>query len=123
MVFGHGSADYLVNSPATVAQAVMTALRLFQGEWFLDTTAGVPWLSQVMGRGGAYDIVIRQAIQNVQGVVALGDSYTSALDTIYRELTVLDDGIVTAYGAGGLDFTVPYGGYGTGPYNTNPYGS
>jgi hypothetical protein len=41
--FGGGSNDFLVNTPETVAQAVMTRLNLLQGEWFLDTTAGMPW--------------------------------------------------------------------------------
>lgn len=35
MVWGHGDRDMLVDSPTAVAQAVLTRLKLWQGEWFL----------------------------------------------------------------------------------------
>lgn len=87
--FGQGSEDYLVDSPAAIAQEVMTTLLVFQGEWFLDTTAGVPWFTQVAGVNTVpiYDQVIKQAILNVQGVTAIV-SYSSTLDRVHRSLSV-----------------------------------
>ena len=87
--FGQGSDNYLVDSRAAVAQEVQTTLLLFQGEWFLDTTVGVPWFTQVAGVGTIpiYDQVIKQAIQNVQGVTGIAN-YSSTLNRASRALTV-----------------------------------
>jgi len=87
--FGQGSDNYLVDSRAAVAQEVQTTLLLFQGEWFLDTTVGVPWFTQVVGVGTipSYDQVIKQAIQNVQGVTGIAN-YSSTLNRASRALTV-----------------------------------
>lgn len=87
--YGQGSANYLVDSRAAVAQEVQTTLLLFQGEWFLDTSAGVPWFTQVAGVGTipTYDQVIKQAIENVQGVTGIV-SYSSTLNRVTRTLTV-----------------------------------
>jgi hypothetical protein len=49
MTFGFGSANFLVNSPQTVQQATVTGLKLFLGEWFLNTSVGMPWNTQVIG--------------------------------------------------------------------------
>lgn len=89
IAYGQGSANYLVDSRAAVAQEVQTTLLLFQGEWFLDITAGVPWFTQVAGVGTIpiYDQVIKQAIQGVQGVTAIVN-YSSILDRVTRALTV-----------------------------------
>lgn len=88
-VFGHGTADYLINSSAAVAQAVLTALELFQGEWFLDNQAGVPYMQQILGYNtqSLYDIILKQVIFNVQGVTGIV-SYTSVLNPTTRKLTV-----------------------------------
>lgn len=43
MTFGQGLANFAVDAEAT-AQNVRTRLELLQGEWFLDTSAGVPYL-------------------------------------------------------------------------------
>jgi hypothetical protein len=71
--FGTGLQNYLVDSPQAVAQCVYTALRLLLGEWFLDTTKGVPWLTKVIGFGteSTQDIVIQNAILGVQGVTGI----------------------------------------------------
>lgn len=37
MCLGHGSADYIENTPEAVAQNVMTRLSLWSGQWFIDT--------------------------------------------------------------------------------------
>ena len=48
--FGQGDDTWLVNSPEAVAQAIKTRFLLWYGEWFLDTTAGTPWIQSVLGR-------------------------------------------------------------------------
>lgn len=94
--FGQGSANFLVNSPAAVAQAVLTRLDLFQGEWFLDTTEGTPYGAQVLGEHtrATYDAAIRSRILGTQGVTGI-TSYASSVSG--RDLTVTAT-IATAYG-------------------------
>ena len=97
-VFGGGAADFLVNTPEAVAQAVLTRLRLLRGEWFLDTTAGMPWDTDVLGKytSGKYDAAIRMCILGTQGVTEL-TSYSSTADPETRVLTVTAT-INTIYG-------------------------
>ncbi|KUZ78308.1 hypothetical protein [Burkholderia ubonensis] len=97
-VFGGGAADFLVNSPETVAQAVLTRLRLLRGEWFIDMTVGMPWATDVLGKytGGTYDAAIRQRILGTQGVTEIA-SYSSSVDPETRTLTVAAT-INTIYG-------------------------
>jgi hypothetical protein len=90
-----GHTQFLVNSPQCVAQAVLTRLRLWQGQWFLDTNVGVPYLQQVIGFGtaGVRDGAIQNAILNTPGVNQILDyssqlngralTITATIDTIY----------------------------------------
>lgn len=88
-VMGQGGANYLVDSREAVAQEVQTTLLVFQGEWFLDVTAGVPWFTQVAGVGTIpiYDQIIKEAILNVEGVTAIA-KYSSTLNRATRSLNV-----------------------------------
>lgn len=94
--------DFYVDSPEAVAQAVSTRLKLFQGEWFLDTTDGTPWFQDVLGKytRATYDSVVRLRLLRTQGVLALlsfSSTYTgetrtlvqtATIDTIYGTTTV-----------------------------------
>jgi hypothetical protein len=79
--FGRSMAEFLNNSPAAVAQAVMTRLKLAQGEWFLDQTDGTPYSTQILGTGTQtlYDKAIRERILDTPGVQSI-DDYASTLD-------------------------------------------
>ena len=96
--FGGSQNDFYVNQPEAVGQAVETGLKLFQGEWFLDTTAGVPWRQNILGKyaANAYDAILKAQILNTQGVQTL-DSYSSSQDPATRALTVTAT-IDTIYG-------------------------
>jgi hypothetical protein len=80
---GRGQGNFLINSPACVAQSVLTRLKLWQGQWFLDLTEGTPWLQQILGKTSkqAYDLAIRARVLGTQGVTAI-TSYSSTLDTV-----------------------------------------
>ena len=127
-LFGHSASNFLVNSPAAVAQLIQTALLLFQGEWFLDTSAGVPWFTQVAGNNSntVYDPIIKQAILNVTGVLNIV-SYSSSLNTATRVLTITVT-VDTQFSADAITVTqainvVSGGGYGTGGYGVSLYGT
>lgn len=95
--FGASQTNFLVNSPAAVAQAVLTRLKLLKGEYFLDATAGTPWSTEVIGvrTRPTYDQAIRTRILGTQGVTGIGN-YSSSLAG--RALTVTAT-IDTIYGA------------------------
>lgn len=104
--FGNPAADFFQNQPEAVAQAVQTRLGLFTGEWFLDTTEGTAWRTQVLGRNTdkTYDLVIKQRILGTQGVTAIA-AYSSTLDRNTRKLSVLAT-ISTIYGSATVQATI-----------------
>jgi hypothetical protein len=95
-VFGQSQANFLVNSPAMVGQLVATTLKLWQGEWFLDTLYGTPWLQNILGVFGVksvVDMLIQSVILAVPGVTSIV-SYSSTLQGRALSITVTID---TAY--------------------------
>lgn len=97
--FGQGQANFLVNSPAAVGQSVLTRLKLWRGEWFLDTSVGTPWLTEVMGKNtqSIYDRAVQTIVIQTVGVTSIA-TYNSVLDTAARSLAVTMT-INTQYGA------------------------
>lgn len=87
--FGHGLADFHEDSPEAVAQAVKTRLRLFTGEWFLDSAEGTPWTQAVLGRHTAETRApaLRERILGTAGVTAL-TAFEAGFDGESRRLTV-----------------------------------
>lgn len=98
--FGNGSRDFLRDSPATVAQAVTTRLLLLKGEWFLDTSEGTPYATEILGTNtqSTRDRAVRNRILGTQGVREIlsyfsevqdrGFRVTATVDTIYGQITV-----------------------------------
>lgn len=99
--FGQGQANFYVNNPEAVAQAIETRLLLMQGEWFLDILEGTPYATQILGRNRqtTYDAAIRKAILDTQGVISI-ESYASQLSAD-RELNV-QARVNTIYGEAAL---------------------
>lgn len=86
---GHGGADYHVDTPECVAQAVKTRLALLAGEWFLDLLEGTPYATHVWGKQlkETYDPVLRRRILQTEGVLEIV-SYDSSFNSETRKLTV-----------------------------------
>lgn len=108
MQFGHGAADFLVDSSAAVAQAIYTRLMLWQGEYWLDLLAGTPWYQQILGkpRGpGAPDAAIRARIAGTPFVIRIID-YASAYQPTNRSWTV-GCKVDTYFGPVDLSFAMP----------------
>lgn len=97
--FGYNQV-WLQDSPATVAQAVLTRMRLYTEEWFLDFTEGLD-KSLILGYGtqGTRDLAIQSRITGTPGVLSIV-SYSSSvddtrtfivnvtIDTIYGQTTI-----------------------------------
>lgn len=98
-VIGSG-ADFLVNSPEAVAQAISTRLKLWKGEWFVNKNEGTPWNQEVLGKryaGRNPDSVIKQRILGTDGVTGIS-SYSSSYDGNSRQFSVTAT-VETQYGA------------------------
>jgi len=64
----------LVTSSDEVRQKVLQNLRTFRGEWFLDTTIGVPWFQSILKKRPVPSVVeslIKLEILNTIGVIEL----------------------------------------------------
>lgn len=80
---------FFTNDPDAVAQAIQTRMALWQGQWFLDTTDGTPWLQDILGprAGRNPEAAIKQRILGTPGVDAIA-SYSSNYDAAARTFTV-----------------------------------
>lgn len=64
----------LVDGAQRVAQQIKVTLLTWLGEWFLDTTFGVPYLERIMVKSPSraqIESVIRSKVKNVPGVTAV----------------------------------------------------
>ena len=100
MQFGRGGGNFLVDSPQAVAQAILTRLSLWAGEWFLDLTEGTPWMQQILGKprqpGSNPDTAIRTRILGTPYVRRITD-YASAYNSTTRRWAVACQ-VYTAFG-------------------------
>ena len=98
-LFGNGQKDFLINSPEAVAQAVETTLRLFWGEWYLNTNDGTPWLQGVFGYHSQEqaDETLIQIILGVQAVQNL-TNWSSTFDPTNRSYKSISGILFTIYG-------------------------
>lgn len=89
MTFGHGIADMAVEAEAC-AQRVKTRLLLIQEEWFMDISAGVPWLQNIMVKPGNVTLaesIIKRTILQTEDVAELR-SFTMTFDRNTRRMTI-----------------------------------
>lgn len=102
----------LVEGAEAVAQRLRGRLGLGRGEWFADTSAGVPWVQSILGQRGTAalaEAILRAAITSCPGV-ALLEAFTLALDPSTRDATATfrvrtTDGATLAVTAGPALFT------------------
>lgn len=95
---GHGSADFFVDSPEAVGQSVLTRLRLWTGEWFLNTDEGTPYREQVLGahRRQSAGPAIKMRVAGTEGVTSV-DAFNADYDGDSRHIAVAAT-ISTVYG-------------------------
>lgn len=89
MMFGAGLNNFCAPAEGC-AQNVETALYLLQGEWFLDTDAGIAYLQRITRRPADLvyaESVIRAAILDVDDVTGI-TSFSLNLNTATRTLSV-----------------------------------
>lgn len=96
--FGNGQADFYRDVPEAVQQTCVSRLRLWIGEWFLDTEDGTPWPIGVLGKKSqtVADDTIQKRMLGTQALTAI-DSYDSVIDPATRKMSVTTT-IDTLYG-------------------------
>lgn len=93
---------FLVDTPEAVAQAIKTRLGLMEGEWFLDTSEGTPYASNILGMhtSTTRDLAIKMRILDTPGVQDITNYYSylnadrvlvvaAEVSTIYGNTTIL----------------------------------
>lgn len=103
---GKKEGTFYKDQPEAVGQAVLTRLKLAQGEWFLNTDQGTPYNSRILGAGmvASYDAAIQEVILNTQGVVGI-TGYSSGVDPETRAAFVSCT-IDTLYGSTPIQATL-----------------
>lgn len=81
-----------------IAQRVGIRLKRQQGEWFLDTSLGLPWYSGLLGSKdvATAQLLIRREIMTTDGVNTL-PVFNAHWDSFQRSLSLFAS-IVTIYG-------------------------
>lgn len=82
LVFVNGQATVTQTQSEIVAQRLKITLYTFLGEWFLDTTVGVPYFQQIFGKGrskAAIDVIFQRFISNDPGVIEIRE-FSSVLE-------------------------------------------
>lgn len=89
MTFGNQQADFYRDQPEAVAQAILTRLRLWVGEWFIDQTEGTPYQQAVLGTGTKKTIepAMRSRILETTGVTNI-EEFQLAIDADTRTANV-----------------------------------
>ena len=99
-----GDLDWTIVDGATaIRQRIVQRLQFWLGEWFQDTSKGIPYLPSILGRRSDAVILLRQVITNqildIEGVTAVRNItieiktslrrvfYAADVDTIYGTVT------------------------------------
>lgn len=82
-----------------VAQHVRQRLMHFQGEWFLDTTAGAPWIYDILGsqyNPALSEAIVKAEILDTDGVTEI-TSFSVSFNREVRRLNIRDVEAGTIY--------------------------
>lgn len=80
----------LTEGTEAIRQHLQTRFRLFLGEWFLDTDAGVPWFTDVLVKRPSFAVVselLKSVILETPGVLELTE-FSFDFDGPTREATL-----------------------------------
>lgn len=90
LVFANGYTLTTSDEANVVAQRIYIHLRTFKGEWFMDTTYGVPWF-EIFGKKnitkGYVDRILQEEVYKVEGVREVVD-WESSLNNQSRNYQV-----------------------------------
>lgn len=77
----------LASDPYSRTQDVASAVRVFEGEAYYDTSLGVPYFNEVLGRGQPTQIMQARAQQAALTVPGVTDATAVLVTNVTREMT------------------------------------
>lgn len=104
-----GNVNDFVSGELAVAQAVKTNLLLLLGEWWEDTSIGVPVFQNILSTRGtrdnlqAIDLILQAAITSTQGVIKL-NNYVGTYNSVTRSYSITCT-VTTQYGDATISIT------------------
>jgi hypothetical protein len=90
IIYINGQIPVTPNELTTVSQRLKVRLQTFLGEYFINTTSGVPYYQRIFGKvrsKATIDTIFQQQILSDAGVIEI-TSYESTLDNASRFLDV-----------------------------------
>lgn len=89
----------MVHDADAVAEHVMQRVKTYEGEWFLDTSAGIPWLQDIIANG--YDpalgeALIKAEVHDTKGVLDI-EEFNVSFNNSIRVVTFQTIGVTTIY--------------------------
>lgn len=90
----------IVRDAEAVGQHARQRLLTYEGEWFIDNTAGVTWLRDVLGQ--AFDPALAEALVKAEllgtyGVTAISSAFSVSFDSHTRGLRIREISVTTIY--------------------------
>lgn len=85
----------LLEDNAAIRQHIRIALNMYRGEWFLNTSEGVPWIQTIFRKGTSLAVVtavLRNAILAVPGVTEI-KTFDVAFDATARRVSLSFDAV------------------------------
>lgn len=87
MIFVNGVCPTTPSHTEAVAQKVFILLRTFENEWFLNSTTGIPYVQQILGKKSSKSIIdrtIQEKILAEEGVAAIEQFSSSLQGRVYE---------------------------------------
>ncbi|MDR0454706.1 MAG: hypothetical protein LBH05_07850 [Deferribacteraceae bacterium] len=92
--FGQGAANYATGGEA-VRQLIITRLKSFKYDWFLDMSAGIDWIG-IFGNKNTMGIIRREVWRVIRDTEGIRDIKDISINVIDRKATITVS-VVTAY--------------------------
>lgn len=89
----------MVKDAEAVGQHAKQRVMTFKGEWFLNSDVGVPWLTQLLGKGynpALAESIIKAVIKKTGGVTAI-TTFSVRFNKVRRQLSAFDITVKTIY--------------------------
>ena len=105
MQFGNGTANFYKDTPEAIAQNIYTRLKLWLGEWYLDTDEGTDWLGKCLGKNSMDSALleIKQRILGTTGVNSI-QNFSASIEPTSRKLTITGT-VNTVYGDTDINYS------------------